>query len=118
MVRQVDGGSDEEQAVTPDLWASRAATTLMLAARISTLLFIGAGLAVVLGVVAAVASYSAYGGTDTNELMSLSAYDRGFAAWQSSSLLSNSLLPAGLLAAAGVALRLQASRFEAEILDG
>lgn len=101
-----------------DPWASRTAHTLKLTERISTLLFVGAGLALVLGVVIAIASYNATGAqlSDVGGVFSGDGAAQNFAAVQSMTYLSSSLLPGGVLAAAAVALRLQVARFEADVL--
>lgn len=100
-----------------DPWAVRTATTLKLTERLSMLLFIGAGLALVLGLVMAIGTYNAADGqlADAGGLFS-SDSGNTFAIVQSMSYVAASLLPAGLLAAAAVALRLQAARFEADVL--
>ena len=102
-----------------DPWAARTATTLKLTERISMLLFVGAALALVLGVASAIGSYNASGSELSevgNVFLSQSAGST-FAVVQAMSFVAGSLLPAGLLASAAVALRLQAARFEADVLD-
>jgi hypothetical protein len=113
---------DEEVSVSVDQvagdeeWASRTVRSVALAESVSKLLLIGAGLALLFGAVGAAATYVALS-PDTG-LGDLSADSDTWTLTIShvTSILLSSLLPAGLLAAAGVALRLQVARFNAEVL--
>ena len=85
------------------------ARSVILSERIATVLFIGAGVALLLGVVGAVGVASATTGVD--------GVGSGYTLAQVCSALVSCLLPAGLLAASGAAIRLQISRLEAEYLE-
>ena len=103
--------------VTTDEWANRTARSLSLAYTASTWLFAGAALALVLAIVGAVALARGVSGTESVTDMFRSGSSAPFTISQMASMVLGGLLPAGLLAAAGVALRLQAARFEAEFVD-
>lgn len=100
-----------------DEWASRTATSLALAHTMSKLLFVGAGFALGLGLLAAVLTYTAMDTTASwGEAGTFISTGGSLALSQSASTVVSSLLPAGVLAAAAVAVRLQALRFETEFL--
>jgi hypothetical protein len=105
------GGSSDE-------WAAHTARSLDLAGTVSRWLFFGAGAALALGVLASVLTYVSM---DTSgafgEVTTFGSTGSRMALAQSASILLGSLLPAGLLAAAAVALRLQADRFQVDVLD-
>mgnify|MGYP006379791401 CR=1 FL=1 len=86
--------------------ALQAVTAVDLARKLSTWLFVGAAIALAAGLIGSVGTWQAYG----NATMAMS--DNWMVLSQATSTLSSSLLPAGLLAAAGAALRLQATRVE------
>lgn len=98
-----------------DGWAVRTAGTLRLARVASTVLLVGAGSSLLFAVVSSVISYSEFFG-GFGELGRLS--ESRLALSQALQVLLAGLLPAGVLLAAGVAIRLQAARFETEFLDG
>lgn len=112
----VDEESEERAEPESDRWVKVAVSSLGLAGRVSTALFVGAAIAVALGVFAAVATYVAASDTpEFGEGLTMPSQDWATAA-QVASILLSCLLPAGLLAAAGAAIRLQAARFETDIL--
>ena len=95
---------DDMQA---DSWATRTVAAIELSRRVSTWLLIGAAVALgagVVGLVATVWTSVEPGGFYGDQWPLVLA--------QASSTLASALLPAGVLAAAGVALRLQAARLE------
>lgn len=100
----------------PDTWATRTVAAIDLSRTISTLLLIGASVALACGVVAAIATYTSadgFGGASVEDGIELLSAQRRMLISQSLSIFVSALLPAGLLAAAAAALRLQASRTEA-----
>lgn len=110
----MDEGNGAHSGDEADKWAQTTVRSLALAGTVSTMLFIGAGLALLLGVVGAVTTYSSMtSGTDFGDMTSMSSPGWRMAVSQTLAFLLGCLLPAGLLAAAAVALRLQAARFEA-----
>jgi hypothetical protein len=111
--QQVDG----DVAASTDGWAAHTARSLELARTVSMLLFVGAGAAFALGVLASLLTYlSLDTGGSFGEVSTFGSTGSRLALAQSVSILLSSLLPAGLLGAAAVALRLQAGRFEVEVL--
>jgi len=108
---------DVSAAGRSDPWAARAASSLALAQTMSKILFVGAGLALGLGVLAAMLTYTAMDTTASwGEAGTFISTGGSLALSQSASTVVSSLLPAGVLAAAAVAVRLQALRFETEFL--
>jgi hypothetical protein len=103
-----DRGSEDEH-VEPDRWAMLLAKSVILSGTVSTMLFVGAGVALLLGVVGAVGF--AWGRIRAGGL------GTAYTIAQACSALLAGLLPAGLMAASGAALRLQISRVEAEYVD-
>jgi hypothetical protein len=104
-------GEDEQpadQVAEPAGWAMLLARSVILSETVATLLFIGAGLALLLGVAAAVAI--AIGSSDQGSGSS-------YTVAQTCSTFLACLLPAGLLAASGAALRLQVSKLEADFVE-
>ena len=96
---------DEFDDTLTDSWAARTVAAVDLARTLSTWLFVGAALALVSGVIGVVAMWS----VENGDWMGGGAILLS----QSASTFTSALLPAGLLAAAGAALRLQAARTEA-----
>lgn len=106
-----------DQPFEVDDWATTTARSLALAGSISTLLLAGACLALLLGVVGAVATFSTLNrSVDLGDFASMNSSSTSMTITQVSSILLSCLLPAGVLAAAGVALRVQVARFGAENL--
>jgi ABC-type cobalamin transport system permease subunit len=104
-------GDSTIDAIITDRWADQTARTMRLVRTISTTLLVGAGVAVALGlIVAAVALDTDFG--DPGLLGPGGSYRVG----QVAGSLLTCLTPAGLLLAAGGYLRLQAARFETELL--
>ena len=119
--RTYSPGMEEEPATTldaaPDAWATRTAKSLSLAYTASSCLFAGAAAALLLAVIGAFAVYRGISpGDDLGDVISFGS-SSAFTVSQMTTILVGGLLPAGLLGAAGVALRLQAARFEAEFVD-
>ena len=98
---------DDLRDDTIDEYAEQAVTAVDLARTLSTWLFVGAAIALLAGLLGTVASWQTY---NDGMLMSEQSW---MLVSQISSMFTSSLLPAGLLAAAGAALRLQAVRIEA-----
>lgn len=108
---------DDELDDQPDAWATRTIAAIDLARTVSTMLLIGAAVALAFGLIAAIITYASSdffsGGVSDDGLTAMvSGQDRMLLATSMQTFVS-ALLPAGLLAAAAAALRLQAARTEA-----
>jgi len=113
----VDEEPGTARQAAPDRLAVTTAKSLSLTGTVSSLLLVGAGLAVLIGIVGAIATYSATNmGTNLGDVLTMDS-GMGINVSQTLGFLLSSLLPAGLLAAAGVALRLQAARLEVAFLE-
>ena len=98
---------DDEHA---DTWATRTVAAIDLSRTVASLLLVGACIAVAFGIVSAIATYTGTSGLGIDDGMF--AVERRMLISQALSTFTAALLPAGLLAAAGAALRLQAARIE------
>lgn len=90
-------------------WAMETAKATRLARLASTVLIVGAAVSVVVGIGAAVATYLAIGGGGF-------ASDSWLRWAQAASIVVQSLVPAGIMLAAGAALRVQVARLDTDIL--
>jgi hypothetical protein len=104
-----DEEDEHVEPVEPDRWALSLAKSVILSGTVSTILFVGAGLALLLGVGAAVGIAIAQSQTE--------GLGTSYTIAQACSALLSSLLPAGVMAASGAAIRLQISRVEAEYIE-
>lgn len=109
----------DEEATAPqpgtsatDGWAQRTEATLRLAQTASKVLLGGAVLSLAVGSLITVVAFTDFGGGGGFGQPS----QWGIAVTQSLQYLLGSFLPAGVLLAAGVAVRIQALRFETEFL--
>lgn len=111
----MDEEAENEHESELDDWEPSGRDAVDLVGTVSKALFIGAGLALVLGILGAVATFSGHSSVSAFEAGAATAVQRNsFAISQMSSQLVDCLLPAGLLLAAGMALRVQAGRLDAK----
>ena len=96
-----------------DRWADQAARTLRLVQLVSTILFCGAGLAVALGLITAITQVV----SDFSQVGMAVEQLSSFRISQFTTTLLSCLLPAGVLLAAGGYLRLQALRYETDLVE-
>jgi hypothetical protein len=103
--------------VTKDVteWATESARSTILARQVSSACFWLAGAAVLLGVVIGLAFVWDYAAAD--EIGASVSLNVRVLIVQALNPVADALLPAGLLIAAGSALRLMAARFETELYD-
>jgi hypothetical protein len=114
---EIEGPDDAGPDGPADDWGARTARSLAMAATMSRVLFVGAVVALALGVLSATLTYTSMDTTGSfGQVATFDSTGSRLALAQASSTLLGSLLPAGLLAAAAMAIRLQAARFEVDVL--
>ncbi|UDY35883.1 hypothetical protein [Dermatobacter hominis] len=105
-------GEGTIETPSSDRWADQAARTLRLVHLVSTILLVGAVLAVVLGMITATTQLA----TQWSDLGMATSGMSSMRIGQFASTVMSSLLPSGVMLAAGGYLRLQALRFETDLL--